>query len=72
MLLKLNNIRNKANAIHSIQLIRRYNVSEHFIRFSFQKIIIDLELSTRDRSNVQAMETQMKRFSRNNSSFLIS
>lgn len=59
MMLKLNNIRNKANAIHVNNQIHEHDITEHVIRFPYSMII---GLSDRGESGALIMEPQMRRF----------
>lgn len=66
MLLKLNQIRNKANAYNAIHLIDERNMTntslDDIIRFPFEKIMIELELFDSDESSAQSLISDMKRF----------
>lgn len=71
MLLKLNKLRNKANAINAIYLIGEKNYNhvtvDDVIRFPFDKIMIDLELYDQNDSSAQFSIPEMKRFEHKNS-----
>lgn len=65
MLFKLNIVRNKANGLSISQLIFQDvndTIKMYTTRFPFRQILIDMELSNRDRTNVEIMLPQMKRF----------
>lgn len=62
MMSNLNNIRNKANAINLVRLIRKSGITENVVKFPFEKFIIDMELSNRNPSDLQLLVPAMKRF----------
>lgn len=62
MILKLNIMRNQANAIDAIRLLKEQNRDECVIRFPFKKIIFDMELFDQNNSRAELLESQIKRF----------
>lgn len=62
MLLKLNTMRNKANAIHIVGMIYSFNTSNPFSRFPYNEIMIHKQLFNQDEQSFYVLEPQMKRF----------
>lgn len=62
MLRELNIVRNKANAVNLKRLIEESNIDDFVVAFPFEKFMIDMDLSTRNKSDVQNTAAQLKRF----------
>lgn len=61
MMIKLNNIRNKANSVHILHLIETTGKNDLVIRFPFDKIMIEKKLFNKNELTAP-MVKQMKRF----------
>lgn len=71
-MLKLNNIRNKANAINAIYSLKELGITGDIPAiFTFDDIIINRGLSSRDEPITQTLVPQMKKYERLQHYFLL-